>query len=299
MDEPRLEVRWLFTAMLILADEAGTGIVDMTVPRLAARVSMTENQTRMALDALLQPDPNSSSPDEDGRRIVELDPNRPSRGWQIVNWAKYRDIKNKSELHDRQKDASKKYRSKKKDQIDDVNIAARHQSSSLVTNVSGVDSEYEFDSKGVEGVQGEKGGEQPQAAFALSPPAERCFSFAQAWEAWPYKRGKSDAESSYRSQIDSYAEHVALMGAIDNYKLECNLLSREERYMLHGSTFFRKRWKDYVEGVWQAPRVKGDPDGRGMNGRGSAGGAGKAFTPTEDDEFSRGIIRPPEWKRGV
>jgi hypothetical protein len=86
-----VSVRWLWITMLLIADDDQTGVVDMPVERLAARAGLTVEQTREALDVLGAPDPDSSSDDEDGRRIVPLEPGR-SRGWRLVNWEKYKAI---------------------------------------------------------------------------------------------------------------------------------------------------------------------------------------------------------------
>ena len=39
-----IEARWLFLAMLIIGDEARTGVVDMPITRLAARAALTVEQ---------------------------------------------------------------------------------------------------------------------------------------------------------------------------------------------------------------------------------------------------------------
>lgn len=83
--------RWLWITMLIIADQNRTGVVDMPVERLAARAGLTIQQTSDALALLGAPDPQSSTADEDGRRLVPIREDS-SRGWRLVNWEKYRDI---------------------------------------------------------------------------------------------------------------------------------------------------------------------------------------------------------------
>ena len=87
-----VEARWLFVAMLVIGDESKTGVVDMPIDRLASRAALTEEQTRRGLEELMRPDPISSSPDDEGRRIQLLDAERPERGWIIVNWERYKKI---------------------------------------------------------------------------------------------------------------------------------------------------------------------------------------------------------------
>jgi hypothetical protein len=57
-------------------------------PRVRARLEIVQR----ALEVLAQPDPDSRTPDEDGRRITLLDPAR-NWGWRIVNYEKYRAIR--------------------------------------------------------------------------------------------------------------------------------------------------------------------------------------------------------------
>lgn len=76
--------------MLLIADDDQTGVVDMPVERLAARAGLSVAETKDALALLSSPDPDSSSPEHDGRRILPI--REGGRGWRLVNWEKYREI---------------------------------------------------------------------------------------------------------------------------------------------------------------------------------------------------------------
>jgi hypothetical protein len=80
--------------LVILADE--DGIVDMTPPALAARTSIPLEIIKAGIKQLEEADEYSRSPDHDGRRIVLIDPDRPW-GWRIVNYAKYRDMRDREQ----------------------------------------------------------------------------------------------------------------------------------------------------------------------------------------------------------
>lgn len=96
MDEDPI-TRLVFLLMLAAADRHG--VVEMTPGRLAKRIGLSGPDERPAFDrALTQlaaPDPESKSPDEDGRRIVALGDGQ--RGWRIVNYARYRDARDDEE----------------------------------------------------------------------------------------------------------------------------------------------------------------------------------------------------------
>lgn len=77
----------LFVFMLAHAD--ADGVVDMTPTAMARRSSIPIERVRAAIDVLSAPDPDSRTPDDDGRRIVLIDDHR-TWGWRIVNHARYR-----------------------------------------------------------------------------------------------------------------------------------------------------------------------------------------------------------------
>ena len=79
-----------FQQMLILADQEGA--VDMTIPAIARRTTIPREIIERGVVALMEPDPDSRTPTEDGRRLVPLAEGR-TWGWRIVNYVKYRQIK--------------------------------------------------------------------------------------------------------------------------------------------------------------------------------------------------------------
>ena len=84
--EADLRVRVLFVTMLFVSFEpARRGTVDLTLRKLAGRAGMSPEDVRYALDVLMAPDPESRTPDDDGRRIERLSMKR-DWGWRIVNW---------------------------------------------------------------------------------------------------------------------------------------------------------------------------------------------------------------------
>lgn len=86
LEEPH--IRWLWIAMLILADDAGTGYVDMPDQVIAAKAHLSIEQTKQGLERLSSPDPKSRSEEQEGRRIIPMEraSGMEPRGWRIVNW---------------------------------------------------------------------------------------------------------------------------------------------------------------------------------------------------------------------
>lgn len=83
-----------FQQLIVLADQ--DGVVDMTASAISRRTSIPLEIIKAGLEVLVQPDPDSRTPDEDGRRIVCLESHR-DWGWQIVNHRKYQQMRNAEE----------------------------------------------------------------------------------------------------------------------------------------------------------------------------------------------------------
>lgn len=83
-----------FQQMIILADQDGT--IEMTPQAMSATTSIPLDIIEAGIAILEAPDPNSRTPDEGGRRIIRINPDRPW-GWHITNHAKYRSIRTAEE----------------------------------------------------------------------------------------------------------------------------------------------------------------------------------------------------------
>ncbi len=92
MREP-IPVRFVMLALIREAMRPGAnGIVDVDPVIFAQAINVPYPEFEAALKRLMEPDPASSGPDEDGRRIVPVNPERPMRRWRLVNWGRYKDI---------------------------------------------------------------------------------------------------------------------------------------------------------------------------------------------------------------
>lgn len=80
--EPATRCVWIW--FLLMADPEG--FVVGTVPGVAQQAGVTLDQAKAAIELLENPDPYSSTPDFEGRRVVKVE-----RGWHIVNFVAYRE----------------------------------------------------------------------------------------------------------------------------------------------------------------------------------------------------------------
>jgi hypothetical protein len=80
--DPATRCVWIW--FLLMADPEG--FVVGTVPGVAQQAGVTLEQAKAAVDILESPDPYSSTPELEGRRLVKV-----ARGWHIVNFVAYRE----------------------------------------------------------------------------------------------------------------------------------------------------------------------------------------------------------------
>lgn len=99
-----------FQQMIVLAD--ADGIVDMTPQAICAATSIPIEIIEKGIKKLSEPDEYSRTPGEDGRRIVCIDEHRPW-GWQIVNHAKYKNLRDASEVREQNRIRAKRFRDKR------------------------------------------------------------------------------------------------------------------------------------------------------------------------------------------
>lgn len=83
--------RWVWITILASADDRG--YVYGTTTALARIANVSQEQMERALIELSEPDPLSTSPDEDGRRITQVSPNV----WKVVNFERYKDLERKED----------------------------------------------------------------------------------------------------------------------------------------------------------------------------------------------------------
>lgn len=93
-----LPTRIVWITMLALADERGK--VEASVSGLARIANVTRAQCENALERLTAPDPDSKSPEFEGRRIEKV-----SGGWMILNYLAYRDLRSPRQVAEAERKA--------------------------------------------------------------------------------------------------------------------------------------------------------------------------------------------------
>lgn len=101
----------VFTNML--AHAARDGSVDKHWRAISEETGLSIDEVKEAIDTLEAPDPESRSPEEEGRRLVRLDEHR-AWGWRIVNHSKYRAIRSEEDRAEQNRLAQARWRERNK-----------------------------------------------------------------------------------------------------------------------------------------------------------------------------------------
>tara|TARA_R110002126_G_C10418247_1_gene497160 strand:- start:395 stop:1099 length:705 start_codon:yes stop_codon:yes gene_type:complete len=138
--EEKVNTRYVFMMMLALSDRHGEVIgTDVAISRM---MNVPKNDFCDALKPLLEPDLDSNSPAEEGRRII-LSEN--GRGYKIVNYLNYRDIKSDDEKREYMRQYMKRRRDKTKE--NDENVNSVNPCKVLLNDVTHTEAEAEVDTK--------------------------------------------------------------------------------------------------------------------------------------------------------
>lgn len=109
--EPNHVLRVFLTLLLVCDRE---GFVRISIPGLADRAKVSIPECEEAISRLESPDPYSQSREEDGARIIRVGDNGEPL-WHLVNYEKYRAIKDQDQERERRRIKKARYRARKKE----------------------------------------------------------------------------------------------------------------------------------------------------------------------------------------
>lgn len=83
---------------------------------------------------------------------------------------------------------------------------------------------------------------------SLSPakPGVPPGAFNLIWGKYPRKMGKDAASDKFRVQVKTLQDWLDIQNALDNFVRKLQIDKTEEKFILHGSTWFNRRWHDWV-----------------------------------------------------
>lgn len=98
--------RHMFMDLVVLADS--DGVIDMPMEAISRRINVPLEIVQKEIAKLELPDPQSRTPDHEGRRIIKI--SGRAWGWQIVNYLKYRGIANEFERRENGRERVRRHR---------------------------------------------------------------------------------------------------------------------------------------------------------------------------------------------
>jgi hypothetical protein len=191
----------VFTNLLAHCDKSGRA--DIHPRAIAEEVGLSIEQVRAALDELEAPDEESRSPECEGRRITRLDEHR-AWGWTVVNYVKYRSIRDEEDRREQNRLAQEKWRIKHR--------PAAPESVSKDITVSEV-SQHKPQSAHTEA---EAYTEKKDISETSSPHPSKLGDarFDEFWKAYPRKVGKDAARRAFAKRKPTAMLHLAMLAAI-------------------------------------------------------------------------------------
>lgn len=100
------KLRHFFIDLLLCSDQEG--VVLMTKNAIASRIRAPVEEVEWGLGELQKPDPESRTPDNEGKRIAPLEGH--GHGWKILNYQMYRGLKSAEQLRTATRERVKRWR---------------------------------------------------------------------------------------------------------------------------------------------------------------------------------------------
>lgn len=195
--------------LLVLADEEG--VIDKTLGSISRITNVPRRVIQKAISTLCSPDHNSRTPSEDGRRLVLIDEHR-DWGWKIVNYLKYRQIRDEEAR--RSSNRSYKRAQRVRDTSDQKPDSQQCQPVSAHT-----EAEEEADT---------------EAKSKTKSPPKTQLALLEIYEAYPRKVGKPDALKAIDKAL------WRLKSGVDAPKELFASMDDAIVFLLHRTRFFAK-----------------------------------------------------------
>jgi hypothetical protein len=213
-EDPATKVVWV--TFLAMADQ--DGIVESTIPGLAAMANVTIAEAETAIQKFLSPDRYSRTPDFGGRRVETTE-----GGWRLLNYEKYR--AKLSLEYRRERDRLRQQRHRRaggapgddggvSDRDNSVTVTPSHKKSHQADTDAEADADQTlktFAHSGNEplltgGTDSDRKTEKQVSNQKKPAAVNRAFLAADLYKRYPRKVGKANAEKSFAKAITTVAK---------------------------------------------------------------------------------------------
>jgi hypothetical protein len=222
--EQDLHVRWLWIAMLLEADRDGN--VYGTPEALARVANMNLDQVNAALAILTAPDPNSTTGDEQGRRILPVGTNL----WYLVNYQSYRGLKDMEEIRRKTAERVRRHRERKRVQ------AVTHSVTLDVTQSNPIVLRAEAEAEA-----------KTTKTLGRSAPKRVTYSedFLAFWKLYPNKTAKGNAWESWQRRAEPVPSLAVVLAAVERDKSSKQWRKDAGEFIPYPATWLNQRqWEN-------------------------------------------------------
>ena len=210
------KTRIVWVTMLAMSDR--WGVVEASVPGLADLARVSVEECRAAILALQEPDPDSRSHEQEGRRLETVD-----GGWRLINHSKYRDKLSVDEQREYHKLYQRQYRKRKHD---------------VKTNPDGL-------TKLIHTAPAPDTKAKAVRTTDLIAPSALRARFEVFWRAYPRKIGKAAAWAVWQRQKPDDVLTARIIAVVADQSRSVQWLTDGGKYIPHPITWLRQgRWQD-------------------------------------------------------
>lgn len=233
--------RWpaaaVWASLLPLMDKHGQ--IDMSLQAICGMTGWPRDLLEQGIRQLMEPDPNSRTPDCDGRRLVLIDAARPW-GWRAVNHGKYREkarlMAKDSERTESGRDADRK----RQERALSPGVPRRPPVSPAVPLS---DTDTDTDSKNSDRAAAQPAGDTGPDGFAEVRARFPRRAGSHRWQ---------DAEKHYRARLREGATPAEILAGVDRYAAFIRASGKERtEYVQQAATFLGTN-RGYLE-PWTEP----------------------------------------------
>ncbi len=149
----------VMTYAIVNAD--ADGFVELNARLLSVLIGDPQDRIEEAIAYLCKPDPDSRTPDQDGRRLLK----KGQFLYQLVNYAYYREIRKREDRREQNREAKRRERQKAKS----ADVSTRQQ----CQHMSAMSAQAEAEVEGEEESRKKKPASRPRGRKPFTPPTPR------------------------------------------------------------------------------------------------------------------------------
>jgi len=233
----------IYTFIVMVVKSDSKGFIRMTSAALSRTMGKDVDTIKLCLSNLEEPDPDSSTPEYNGRRIIslrELTGGEENRGWWVVNKEKYAKLAKQADRTNQNREAQQRKRDRTRQHSSAVVSGSQHSSAVNVYKDKDKDKDKDI---------------YPDS---IDPKNKEFFRFL---ESYPQKSGVINANKVWHSNdLDSLCD--VLIADVNNRLTNCGRWQDKLFIPSVNSYLSEQRWKDDIVKI-KKKYLTIKPDGTG------------------------------------